>query len=52
MNKCGVVFCLRGKVVQWGSYKGGFFEKLLEASLMSNRTYASWIQGEPAADQG
>ncbi|KAK4818862.1 hypothetical protein QYF61_020081 [Mycteria americana] len=35
-----------------GGYRGGFYEKLLEASPMSDRANASWIQDRPAASQG
>jgi len=35
-----------------GGYRGGFCEKLPEASPMSYRASASWIQDRPAAGRG
>ena len=34
---------LPGKVLLVGGYRGGFCEKLLEASPMSDRASASWL---------
>jgi len=44
---------LRGQVVVVkGGYRGGFCEKLLEASPVSDRASASQLQDGPAAGQG
>lgn len=32
-------------------YSGGFCERLLEASPMTNRVNASWLQEEPITDE-
>lgn len=43
----GHVSGLHGQVlVEWG-YRGGFWEKLLGASLMYDRASASWLQNRP-----
>jgi len=41
-----------GKGVGVLGYRGGFCEKLLEASPTSDRTSASQLQDRPAAGQG
>ena len=47
------VLGLRGKVlVAGGGYRGGFCEKLLEASPMSDKVNASGFQDGPTAGQG
>ena len=43
---------LRGKVLVAGGYRGGFCEKLREASPMSDQASASRFQDGPAAGQG
>jgi len=40
----GGAWSLRGKVLVAGDYRGGFHEKLPEASPMSDRASASWLQ--------
>lgn len=47
-----IVLGFNGKVLVVGGYKGGFCEELLEASPMSDRSSASWVQDGPAARQG
>ena len=49
---CDGVLDLRGKVLVAGGYRGGFCEKLLGASHMSNRTNTSQLQDRPTAGQG
>jgi len=46
------VLGLHGKVLVVGGYKGGFCEKLPEASTMSNRADVSRLRYGPAAGQG
>jgi len=46
------VLDLHGKVLVARGYRGGFCEKLLEASPMSDRANASRLQDGPAAGQG
>ena len=47
------VLGLHGKVLLAGAgYRGGFCEKLLEASPVSDRANASRLQDEPATSQG
>ena len=49
-NVCkGIVLGLCGS---GGGYRGGFCEKLLEASPMSDRANTSQLQDGPAAGQG
>ena len=43
---------LCGKILVAGGYMGGFCEKLLEASPVSDRANASRLQEGPAAGQG
>ena len=43
-------FC--GKVLVAGGYRGGFCEKLLESSPMSDRANASRLQDGPTTGQG
>jgi len=45
------VLGLHGEVWVVGYYRGGFCEKLLEASPMSNRANASWLQDGPTTGQ-
>ncbi|PKU45848.1 rna-directed dna polymerase from mobile element jockey-like [Limosa lapponica baueri] len=47
-----VLLSLCGKVLVAVGYRGGFCEKLLEASSMSDRVNARWLQNGPAAGQG
>jgi len=48
-----VVVGLRGKVLVVGEiYRGGFCEKLQEASPMFDRASASWLSDGSAAGQG
>ena len=51
-NGTPTVLGLRGKVLVAGGYRGGFCEKLLEASSMSDRANAIWLQDGPATGQG
>jgi len=46
------VLGLRGEVLVAGDYRGGFCEKLLEASPMSDAASASRLQDGPTAGQG
>ena len=46
------VLGLCGKVFVAGGHRGGFCEKLLEASPMSDRANDSWLQDGPTAGQG
>ena len=49
----GSVLGLRGKLlVVGGGYRGGFCEKLPEASPMSHKASASWLWDGPGAGQG
>ncbi|GAB0181127.1 mitochondrial enolase superfamily member 1 [Grus japonensis] len=48
----GVLVGLHGKVLVAGGYRGGFCEKLLEASPVSDRANASQVQDGPAVGQG
>jgi len=41
------VLGFHGKVLLAGAYRGGFCENLLEASPMSDRASASWLQDGP-----
>ncbi|KAK4824797.1 hypothetical protein QYF61_019465 [Mycteria americana] len=47
-----IVLGLHGKVLVVGGYRGGFCEKLLEASPMSDRANAGWLQDGPTTGQG
>jgi len=40
------------RVLQWEGCRGGFCEKLLEASPVSNGANVSWLQGGPTTGQG
>jgi len=42
---------LCGKALVAGGYRGGFCEKLREASPMSDKASASWLEDGPAAGQ-
>jgi len=46
------VLGLHGKVLAVGGYRGGFCEKLPEASPSFDRDNASWLQHRTAAGQG
>ena len=51
--KTGVVVTgSHGKGLVAGGYRGGFCEKLREASPMADKASASWLQDGPAAGQG
>jgi len=48
-----VVLGLHGKFLVSGEgYRGGFCEKLLDASPMSSGANARWLKDRPAAGQG
>lgn len=46
---CDLVLGLHGKVLQQGSYKGGFYDQLLEDFPMSNEANAGQFQDGPGA---